>query len=639
MSRLYQFISIAVVILILSFLSGCGGTSTTKHKTSEPVSQTVSKSAIAEMSHTQKLAYAEQLFESALSTQTLQKNQLLIKALSICTQVLSAAELSTEQLDYTQQLSAKIISQLELEMLTTEQNNRYQLALAAINLKNFQASKTLDILNSVHFNSPEQLAAAHKIRAMALFQLDQKVNAIKELIVRQDYLDTDAQKRNNLNLIWRYVGSLSSYDTSSTAEQQDSLSNNERIYKGWLELAAILRDSHDPDTLNHAINFWLQSYPGHPADRAFIQAILQARQNAILNIHHIAVLLPLQGKLAKPALAIRDGILASHYHSPISNDLELRFYDTSNDDHIWLTYQKAIDNGADFIIGPLAKSNLEVLAESSELNVPTLALNSLENTSAMSTTTGIKNLFQFGLSPEAEARHVARKGRLDGHYYAAIIAPQNHWGKRMQSAFSQQWQQSGGVIVDTAAYDPQAQDYSATIKSLLNIDQSEARKKQLSRTINRKVEFTPRRRQDIDMLFMAAFPRQAKQIPLQIIYHHGETIPIYSTAHIVSNYHSPKQNIDMDGVLFSDMPFLLGAKPDAVSLQSSSYQNTLYKRLFAMGVDSYQLAPYVRFLQTNAAESFAGDTGQLTIEPDGHIIRTMPWATFKQGNIMRLNSN
>lgn len=140
------------------------------------------------------------------------------------------------------------------------------------------------------------------------------------------------------------------------------------------------------------------------------------------------------------------------------------------------------------------------------------------------------------------------------------------------------------------------------------------------------------------MLFMAAFPRQAKQIPLQIIYHHGETIPVYSTAHIVSSYHSPKQNIDMDGVLFSDMPFLLGVKQDAVSLLSSNYPNTLYKRLFAMGADSYQIAPMVKYLQTNPAESYPGDTGQMTIDNSGHIIRSMPWATFEQGNVMLLNA-
>lgn len=635
MSRLYQFISIAVVIIILS-LSGCGGTKpVTRPGTDLTQPQIPDSTALANMSSAEKLSYAEGLFETALTQQPLQKNARLSDALLICTQVLTAFDPNTrtsnEQQDYALQLSVKITSQLEKQALTSEQNNIYLLAQAAISLKDLQANQALELLNSVNFSKPGQLAIVHKIKAMALFQLDQKASAIKELIIRQQYLSSEQQQQGNLNLTWIYAGSLANYQIDTT----ETLSENDRIYNGWLELARIFRDSRDPDTLNHAINFWLQSYSGHPADRAFIQQILQTRQNAMLNIQHIAVLLPLQGKLARPAQAIRDGILASHYQSPPGHTIELQFYDTSNDDHIWLTYQEAIDNGADFIIGPLAKSNLEVLAEATQLNTPTLALNSLENT-AEQPLKAIKNLYQFGLSPESEARQVARKGRLDGHYYAAIIVPDNYWGKRMQSAFKQQWQKAGGVIVDTATYDPQAHDFSASIKNLLNIDQSEARKRQLSRTIGRKLEFTPRRRQDIDMLFMAAFPRQAKQIPLQIVYHHGETIPVYSTAHIVSNYHSPKQNIDMDGVLFSDMPFLLGVKQDAVSLQSTNYQNTLYKRLFAMGADSYQLAPMVRYLQTNPAESYAGDTGQLNIAPDGHIIRSMPWATFKQGNVMLL---
>lgn len=635
MSRLYQFISIAVVIIILS-LSGCGGTKrVTRPGTDLTQPQIPDSTALANMSSAEKLSYAEGLFETALTQQPLQKNARLSDALLICTQVLTAFDPNTrtsnEQQDYALQLSVKITSQLEKQALTSEQNNIYLLAQAAISLKDLQANQALELLNSVNFSKPGQLAIVHKIKAMALFQLDQKASAIKELIIRQQYLSSEQQQQGNLNLTWIYAGSLANYQIDTT----ETLSENDRIYNGWLELARIFRDSRDPDTLNHAINFWLQSYSGHPADRAFIQQILQTRQNAMLNIQHIAVLLPLQGKLARPAQAIRDGILASHYQSPPGHTIELQFYDTSNDGHIWLTYQEAIDNGADFIIGPLAKSNLEVLAEATQLNTPTLALNSLENT-AEQPLKAIKNLYQFGLSPESEARQVARKGRLDGHYYAAIIVPDNYWGKRMQSAFKQQWQKAGGVIVDTATYDPQAHDFSASIKNLLNIDQSEARKRQLSRTIGRKLEFTPRRRQDIDMLFMAAFPRQAKQIPLQIVYHHGETIPVYSTAHIVSNYHSPKQNIDMDGVLFSDMPFLLGVKQDAVSLQSTNYQNTLYKRLFAMGADSYQLAPMVRYLQTNPAESYAGDTGQLNIAPDGHIIRSMPWATFKQGNVMLL---
>jgi len=385
--------------------------------------------------------------------------------------------------------------------------------------------------------------------------------------------------------------------------------------------------------MNSAVNFWLQTYPAHQADRAFINHIIQVRQTSMLNVRHIAVLLPQQGKLAKPAKAIRDGIMASHFQSSLTNNLQLHFYDTSND-HIWLTYQQAIDDGADFIIGPLAKSNLEVLADSSELNIPTLALNSLELDSNPNQNNFVKpaHLFQFGLSPEASARMVAQKARQDGHFYATVMAPNNHWGQRMKKAFSAYWKQSGGIVVDSVDYDSAAHDFSDPIKSMLNITASESRKKEVSRTIGRKLEFTPRRRQDVDMLFMAAFPRQAKQIPLQIIYHHGETIPVYSTSHMVANYQNARANVDMDGVSFSDMPFLLGATQDSTSLQNT-YQSTLYQRLFAMGVDSYQLAPYVEYLYKNPSESFSGDTGKITINNNGHVMRAQPWAVFEQGII------
>ena len=194
----------------------------------------------------------------------------------------------------------------------------------------------------------------------------------------------------------------------------------------------------------------------------------------------------------------------------------------------------------------------------------------------------------------------------------------------------------GGVVSNSIVYQEELHDFSDVIKSMLNIDQSEVRKKEISRTIGRKVEFTPRRRQDIDMIFMAALPRQAKQIPLQITYHYGHDIPVYSTAHIVANYHNSRKNIDMDGVRFFDMPFLLGHTENTIS-QNSRYPNALYQRLFAMGVDSYQLAPYVNYLYQNPSESFAGDSGQITIDYNGHIIRHSPWATFDQGEIKLLD--
>ena len=682
MSKLYQFTSIFITIL---FFTGCGGSTTVKkdkHQTSGiSNAQPVDSSRIATMSTAEKIKQAENLFSSALSTNksNSEKNTLLSNALLLCTQILvdshqfkishekTAHEITPEQFDYSLQLAAKIMEQLNINQLTHEQKNQYLLSSAAISLVSYQTEKALTQLN-IDFisNDNVQWSLYFQLQAMADFQLGQYPEAVKELVIRHGYLLNEAEKQANLNLIWNYLANinLNEQNQKSTIDStyNKAISSSDNLYYGWLNLAKIIRDSKDPQTMNSAINFWLQNYPSHQADRTFINRVIQIRQASIINISHIAVLLPLEGKLAKPAKAIRDGIMASHYKSPLSSNLQLRFYDTNKDDNIWLTYQQAIDNGADFVIGPLAKSNLEILSDSSELSVPTLALNSLERGSSLEpnnssepdnslevstdsdNTTYLKQtltgkpdyLFQFGLSPESAARMVAEKARKDGHYYAAVMSPNNHWGMRMKKAFSTHWENSGGVVVDTVDYDSKAHDFSTSIKSMLNIDLSESRKKEVSRTIGRKLEFTPRRRQDIDMLFMAAFPRQAKQIPLQITYHHGETIPVYSTAHIVSNYQNARQNIDMDGVSFSDMPFLLGTLKETAS-QQNTYQSTLYQRLFAMGVDSYQLAPYVDYLYKNPSESFSGDTGQITINHDGHIIRSLPWATFRQGYIKLQN--
>lgn len=644
MSKLYQYISLFIIIL---FVTGCGGSSTIKDDTktsSGSETQIFNAATISAMNTDERINTAEKLFESAQlqAKDSPEQNTLLSNALLVCTQILidshqatiardrSLSKISQEQYDYTLLLTRKITAQINTATLSSEQRNQYILMSALVSLTNYQPEKTLIQLNQ-DFNSglPELWSIYHQLYAMAQFQLGQQEKAVKELIIRHGYLSLEAGKQNNQKLIWNYLAGLNTDNISITSSSDDS----DRIYSGWLELAQILRESHDPQILNHAINFWLQSHPAHQADRAFINNIIQTRQASILNLKQVAVLLPLQGKLAKPAKAVLDGIIASHYNSPLSTSLQLRFYDTGHGQPVSMTYQQALDDGADFVIGPLAKNNLEALSQLNNLDIPTLALNSLENKQNPTP----EKLFQFGLSPESAARMVAEKARKDGHYYAAVMTPDSAWGKRMNKAFSSHWQKLGGAIAERIDYQSQSHDFSDVIKAMFNIDQSESRKKEVSRTIGQKLEFTPRRRQDIDMLFMAALPRQAKQIPLQIIYHHGETIPIYSTAHIVANYHNARQNIDMDGVNFTDMPFLLGSTDNTTS-QQNTYQSTLYQRLFAMGVDSYQLAPFVNYLYKNPSESFNGDTGQITINNDGHIIRTLPWATFEQGKIKLINT-
>lgn len=636
MFRLYQFL---LVIPIILFFAGCGGSATVKKDRTKTGSSSrtialVNSVDSSSMSNQEKISYAERLFNSSLSKKGTDRNTPLSNALYLCSEVLLSEQLTVRDKEHALQSTQKIMSQLDRAALNDEQSNQLLLTTASVELANYQSTQALQLLNQ-EFNSAlaDQWSLYHKLRAMSYFQQGYKVDAIKELIFRHAFILAD--KLENQTLMWKYLSTLSPQQLDhSDISSAIGLSENERLYFGWLDLADIFRHTNDPQNINYATSFWLQNYPDHQADRSFINHIIRIRQESIINISHIAVLLPMDGKLAKPAKAIQDGIAASHYKSPLADNVRLRFYNTSGNKMIEDVYQYAINNGADFVIGPLKKSNLQTLLESNIISTPILALNSIETSSSSGQQAGAlsQQLFQFGLSPEAEARIVAHKARQDGHRYAAIIAPDSHWGKRMSDAFAQFWQQSGGTVVEAQTYPSQEHDFSAAIKAILNLEQSEARKNQLSQTIGRKLEFTPRRRQDIDMLFMAAFPRQAKQIPLQIIYHHGETIPVYATSHIIGNYYDSRKNIDMDGVIFSDMPFLLGLAPDAASLQNS-YQTPLYQRLFAMGVDSYQVAPYVNYLADNPSESVSGDTGQLSINFDGHIIRSLPWASFSQGKV------
>jgi len=638
MSKLYQFI---IIVPSLVFLISCGGTADKKVETptvdkSTPKLALIDSNTSYTMNNQEKIQYAERLFDASFSGSG-SDAAILSNALYLCSQVLLSSDLIAEERDYTLQLGKKITSQINQTVLNNEQNNQLLLFSASEALIHHQSAQAMDLSGSDFNTSQADLwSLYHKIKAMSYYHQGEKNSAVNELIFRQNYMPVNAAFENRL-LIWKYLNSFKSQEITRIRDyfEQLSLENtglteNEQIYVGWLDLAAIFQQNNDPQFINSSTDYWLQNYPSHPADRSFIYYIIQRRQESILQINHIAVLLPMQGKLAKPANTIRNGILASHFHSPLLNNIQLRFYDTSGNHDIETIHQQAIDNGAEFIIGPLLKSNVETLLQSSLPDTPTLALNSIEETPDHSPTPQSRHLFQFGLSPESTARMVAEKGWQDEHQYAAVMVPDSQWGQRMQTAFTEAWQNKGGIVVDTANYPSSAYDFSDTIKSLLKIEQSETRKNNLSRTIGRKLEFTPRRRQDIDMLFMAAFPKQAKQIPLQIIYHHGETIPIYSTAQIIADYHNNRQNIDIDGVIFSDMPFLLDITPDAVSSQSG-LQNILYQRLFAMGVDSYQIAPYINYLAENPAESYTGDTGELSINENRQVIRSLPWASFVQG--------
>jgi outer membrane PBP1 activator LpoA protein len=407
---------------------------------------------------------------------------------------------------------------------------------------------------------------------------------------------------------------------------------NEEL-RGWFTLASIAKSVSDEQQARQEIDDWLSRYPNHPVKQSILNTIIAKQPEALGRPTQIAVIVPMSGRFAKAAEAVWDGLLTAYYSDSQQNYRpELRFYDEGDDpQQIQTIYQQAVNDGADFVIGPLNKDAVTNLGRH-QLQGGVLALNYGE---FGANETLPDNFFQMSLSPEQEAVHVAEHAWLDGHTKAAAIYPDTPWGARVFEAFKNRWEELGGTIVEYQTYNMKKSDYAIPIKRLLNIDESEARYRTIRGVVRQKMEFEPRRRKDVDFIFMAAFPRQGRLLKPQIKFHHGSDIPVYATSHVFTGTLHPNMDRDMNGVRFSDMPWTLEDNVDTnLKLQVKTVwpnTSTRYMRLFAFGIDAYKIVPELNRMRRNRFTTIQGATGILYLDITNRIQRRLLWAQFHGG--------
>jgi outer membrane PBP1 activator LpoA protein len=347
----------------------------------------------------------------------------------------------------------------------------------------------------------------------------------------------------------------------------------------------------------------------------------------------ITLLVPLHGNLAGSGEAICDGFLAAYYYSlqHEGSDSSIEIIDTSQGD-IKALYSNAVTNGADFIVGPLTKQNVQAIAGQKSLPVTTLALNTISNYN-------ITNLFQFGLSSQDEALQVVKRAWAEHPGKALIIAPDNDWGQNMASTLQNTWQSFPGTITATLFYDDQT-SLNKQIQHILNVDLSQNNATTLRKILWKEFKFIPRRRQDIDVILLIAPPKQARQIrPLLQFYFAGD-LPIYSTSMVYSGIPQPHLDRDLDGIIFCDMPWVLRdvttlpqilpiLRDEITKLWPNSYKR--YTRLYALGIDAYYLMLNLNKLMQYPYNGIAGATGIFYIDNYQHIYRQLDWAQIRDG--------
>ena len=116
-------------------------------------------------------------------------------------------------------------------------------------------------------------------------------------------------------------------------------------------------------------------------------------------------------------------------------------------------------------------------------------------------------------------------------------------------------------------------------------------------------------------------------------------MPVYATSHIYSGIENTLLNRDLDGIIFAETPWLLSHKnsPIKKSIADNWPANAgRLARLYALGVDAYQLYPRIQLLSNNQKNTLAGTTGLLTLDETGRVVRTLEWAHIKYGRIKPL---
>ncbi len=532
------------------------------------------------------------------------------------------------------QRAKAVLAKIERSGLNRPLAERRALAAAGVAMAENKPEQALLLLPQLAPDSPLDVRVrALQLRARADQATGNLFDSVRTRVQLQPLLQNPQAQQENLRATWGTLNGLpaDALERLRTAPAPDVLS-------GWLELAHIVKTSGaSADMLNAAIAAWRQRYPNHPADTMLEQLLAQQREFR-QRPRHIALLLPLTGTLADAAAAVRDGFLAAYYAQPAAQrKSSIRVYDTGAPNaNIWGLYSKAVKDGADFIVGPLDKAAVTTLARGSKLDVPILALNFADATNPNGAPPA-DNFFQFSLSPEDEARQIAERASLEGLNHAATIVPDGDWGTRLLTAFTQRFQQLGGVVVTQARYNVANSDFSTPIRQMLNLDQSRARYRALRSITGRDIKFETRRRQDVDFVFMAAFPRQARLIAPQLRFYHASGLPVYATSHVYDGTPDPRDDRDMDGVAFCDMPWTLvqGAAESPLHTQIDALwpqSSERFPRLYAFGVDAFDVMPYLRWLRQQPYERYAGETGSLYLDQTNHVHRTLLWARFIDGS-------
>jgi outer membrane PBP1 activator LpoA protein len=463
-------------------------------------------------------------------------------------------------------------------------------------------------------------------------------------------------------LLWQKIKVLSPW-------QVDILTKRTAPYlAGWLQLNQYANKfGNNATQLLHYITQWQRQYPNHPAKSIALQLVQQ--NLAQQTIENIAVILPLTGKQKNAGLAVQQGILAAFEQenaqlSESETIKTLHFIDSNTVD--WHTLPTQFnEQKIDFVIGPLLKSHLNKYLKlsqpsavknpqepSSETDNSLLTEKNIVNESAFTLPTLLLNLSSqdivspnhvaFSMRPEDEAIQAAATLSQVGFKQAIVLSHQDKVSQRIALAFVKKWQEQTAQSLEIVYFE-QGKAMQANLKASLDVNVSQNRIDELQSRLKQTIKAQTRNRRDVDMVYVVGSAEQTRLVKPYIdvnISPFSKRIPIYASSRSHSIKSDASSASDLQGLTFTEIPWLLKSANQNVDLAQLSAQlwpkrHDSLLRIFAMGFDSYNLINKLSLMQQAPYIRHFGQTGVLQLN-DNTLTRSLIWGRYQRQGVSQI---
>ena len=346
----------------------------------------------------------------------------------------------------------------------------------------------------------------------------------------------------------------------------------------------------------------------------------------------VALILPGDGNYAAASTSIREGFFAAYLdagrnHAPRPS---VRVYDSkgTNDGAI-KAYQQAVKDGAKLVVGPLTRGEVAAVFGQAQLPVPVLALNHPDDKHLPA-----GDASEFGLLPESEGGQAADHMIERGLRQVYVLISNDDFAQRAGAAFKAELDARGGQLLGAITLPAGATTYADTIARLHFPASTSAAAGDTATA--------PAGASGDTGIFISMRPAQARVLLPQLRIAQI-SVPVIATSHVYEGSDDASANRDLNGVEFCDAPWLFNAQPGLPNHDDIAAQLPAARgggaRLFAFGMDAWNLVPYLDWLRAHPGSYMPGASGQLTADQFGRMRRVLIWAQFQDGLAHPLSGN